>query len=353
MADFMTVLAASQTQAAGKPAKAPAGQIPEGLFGSVLAAQLDLPPDAAATQALPAFSATAPALEEATAALAAPEKSNSAQPADADPAGEAQASLLVPLIVQNTGTPVAAARPALPSGLEKAARPAGSDFAQGQNLPIPLRLSSGTAAATDLPPIVGIEVAARASVGTEGVAPLAATSDRPRDALPAVDMTGVNAAHPLGQFEQAMRVPESRMQVALEAPVRSQAFPAEFSEKVVWLAGRQSQSADISLNPPQLGTIEVRLSLSGGEAGAQFFSPHLAVRDAIEAALPRLREMMAQAGITLGDTQVREEAFSRRESDSPNRAGNDTNTGAVDFTTMPLAVSSSSRARIGLVDLYV
>ncbi|HNH52194.1 MAG TPA: flagellar hook-length control protein FliK, partial [Nitrosomonas sp.] len=40
------------------------------------------------------------------------------------------------------------------------------------------------------------------------------------------------------------------------------------------------------------------------QVSAQFTSPHLAVREAIESALPRLREMMAENGITLGNTTV-------------------------------------------------
>lgn len=104
------------------------------------------------------------------------------------------------------------------------------------------------------------------------------------------------------------------VQLSIDVPVRSPLFPQELGDRIVWLSARQGQVADIALNPPHLGPLEVKLSLSGGEAGAQFFSPHAQVRDAIEAALPRLREMMADAGVTLGQTQVRDEAFPRQDS---------------------------------------
>lgn len=90
----------------------------------------------------------------------------------------------------------------------------------------------------------------------------------------------------------------------------------EFSQKIVWLAHQQHQVAELRLNPAHLGPVEIMLSLSGdngAQASAQFLSPHLAVREAIEAALPRLREMMAENGIQLGDVMVGAESFQRQE----------------------------------------
>ncbi len=90
----------------------------------------------------------------------------------------------------------------------------------------------------------------------------------------------------------------------------------EFSQKIVWLAHQQHQVAELRLNPAHLGPVEIMLSLTGdngGLASAQFVSPHLAVREAIEAALPRLREMMAESGIQLGDVMVGAESFQRQE----------------------------------------
>lgn len=123
----------------------------------------------------------------------------------------------------------------------------------------------------------------------------------------------VGVAHGMGGMAEIHgRATASGVQMSIEAPVRSPMFAQELGERIVWLSGRQGQVADIALNPPHLGPLEVKLTLTGGEAGAQFFSPHAQVRDAIEAALPRLREMLADAGVTLGQAQVRDESFSRQ-----------------------------------------
>jgi len=160
----------------------------------------------------------------------------------------------------------------------------------------------------------------------------------------------VSPAHP---FEQVLRQAEARINAAIDAPVRSPAFANELSDKVVWLATRQGQFADLSLNPAQMGTVEVRLTLSGGDASAQFYSPNPAVRDAIDAALPRLRELMSQAGINLGEAGVREQAFGHREQlDQREHLGSRDD----DMPMQQVAMADAARHRttgLGLVDLYI
>lgn len=82
-------------------------------------------------------------------------------------------------------------------------------------------------------------------------------------------------------------------------------WPEEFGRKITWLATQRMQAAELKLHPAHLGPIEISLQLSGDQQlTAQFVSHHPAVREAIEANLPRLREIMAENGITLADTSV-------------------------------------------------
>lgn len=82
------------------------------------------------------------------------------------------------------------------------------------------------------------------------------------------------------------------------------AWGDEFSQKITWMATQQNQSAELHLNPPQLGPLDVSIKMNGDQATATFTSPHAAVRDAIEQAMPKLREMLADSGITLGNAMV-------------------------------------------------
>ncbi len=98
------------------------------------------------------------------------------------------------------------------------------------------------------------------------------------------------------------------------------------NERVTWLVGQRMQSADIQINPPQLGPVEVRITIQNDQANLFFTSQSSAVREAIQAALPRLNEMLAQGGLSLGQTSVGAESFAGQQQAS--RDGNGRHPGA-------------------------
>ncbi|MFZ5482795.1 MAG: flagellar hook-length control protein FliK [Pseudomonadota bacterium] len=110
-------------------------------------------------------------------------------------------------------------------------------------------------------------------------------------------------------------VPGEAARVVMQVPAQFQSpgWSQALGDKLVWMAGRQTQSAELILNPPSLGAVEVRLNVSGGEASAQFFSANPAVREALESALPRLRELMGGVGIALGQASVNDQSQSQRD----------------------------------------
>ncbi|MBI5918508.1 MAG: flagellar hook-length control protein FliK [Nitrosomonadales bacterium] len=123
-------------------------------------------------------------------------------------------------------------------------------------------------------------------------------------AKPAADATPVTT-NPAGF--SALTPTQSVTQPALatvSTPFAQPAWTDDFNQKVTWVATQNLQSAELHLNPPQLGPLDVVINVNGDQATAQFSSPHAAVREAIEQAMPKLREMMADNGITLGNTTV-------------------------------------------------
>jgi flagellar hook-length control protein FliK len=98
----------------------------------------------------------------------------------------------------------------------------------------------------------------------------------------------------------------------------------------------------------------VRLTLTQDSAAAEFVSPHAEVRAAIESAIARLREAMAEAGIQLGEASVSAESFSDRAGGEaqPRNARN----GYRDAPLADHALSPSSRRAVtvtrGLVDVF-
>ena len=93
-------------------------------------------------------------------------------------------------------------------------------------------------------------------------------------------------------------------QVRIEPEVGTSGFREVLGQKMVFLVGREMQTAELRLNPPNLGPLEVRLTVSADGADAFFFSAQSEVRQAVELALPRLREILAENGIALGQASV-------------------------------------------------
>lgn len=79
-------------------------------------------------------------------------------------------------------------------------------------------------------------------------------------------------------------------------------------QQVVRMAQRGDQQVELRLHPAELGPLSVSLKMGDQQqANLQFFSAHDAVRHALEAAIPQLREALADSGISLGETSVGEQ----------------------------------------------
>jgi flagellar hook-length control protein FliK len=131
-----------------------------------------------------------------------------------------------------------------------------------------------------------------------------AGEDRAADIAPGngIPPAAVNANPPASGLEK-LTTGDTRSP-AVNAHLHSAAWPQQFSDKIVWLARNDQQSAQLTINPPQLGPIQISLYLSGDQATIAFASPHAEVRQAIESAMPQLKEMLSSAGISLGQSNV-------------------------------------------------
>lgn len=144
----------------------------------------------------------------------------------------------------------------------------------------------------------------------------------------------------------------------IDTPVREQSWPTEFGQKLVWMATQDKQSAQITLNPPQLGPIQISLDLKSDVASAVFTSTNADVREAIESAIPRLREMLAGVGVELGQANVSAESFRQSTAngnDSRNGGGErNANEGAAKPSLVQAGVERTATIRRGngLVDTF-
>lgn len=142
------------------------------------------------------------------------------------------------------------------------------------------------------------------------------------------------------------------------AAVGTEHWNEEVGNRVVWMASRLENRAELVLTPPQMGRVEVTLSITGDQASATFASANPVVREALEAALPRLREVLADAGIQLGQAQVGAENArqSAQQGKNGDNSGFDRGSGADMALNQSAGGVPSARAELkmgrGLVDVF-
>lgn len=93
--------------------------------------------------------------------------------------------------------------------------------------------------------------------------------------------------------------------------IGSSEWAKALGQQVINLSTTDRQVAELQLNPPGLGPLRVTLSMNDQQMQASFISAHSSVRAAVESALPQLRAVLAESGISLGQTSVGAESQPR------------------------------------------
>lgn len=132
---------------------------------------------------------------------------------------------------------------------------------------------------------------------------------------------------------------------------------ARLAEQVTWVLQSGGGSAELELHPAHLGSLGVRIRIEDDQAHVHFVSPHPIVREVIEAALPRLRESLAQEGVTLANVSVSDQAPGGRGEQEQRRAGGvwsdpDAASGMSAETEEPPTVRSTLSALAGRHDYF-
>lgn len=166
-------------------------------------------------------------------------------------------------------------------------------------------------------------------------------------ALRAAAQAQHNAAPPRLDVEAA--------QPRLAPAVGSAAWGQALGDRIVWMASAAQQTATLTLNPPNLGPLQVVLNISNDQAAAHFFAAQPEVRQALESALPRLKDTLNEAGIHLERATVSADASPQRQDTSSGRTGQpvpDVRVGAPARAVESPAPVPAPRAGRGLIDTF-
>jgi flagellar hook-length control protein FliK len=85
------------------------------------------------------------------------------------------------------------------------------------------------------------------------------------------------------------------------------------NQKVVWMVGAGDHSATLTLNPPDLGPLQVVLKMGNDHVDTTFISDNPEVRQALQDGMSMLRDKMQESGIQLGNTNVSSNEQSQRD----------------------------------------
>ncbi|MBG7618415.1 flagellar hook-length control protein FliK [Herbaspirillum sp. AP02] len=145
----------------------------------------------------------------------------------------------------------------------------------------------------------------------------------------------------------------------IQPNVGSAGWDQAVGSKITWMVSAGMQSASLTLNPPDLGPMQVVLNVHNQQADATFITAQPEVKQALEAAMPKLREMMDQAGIQLGQATVNTGMPNQQQGNNGQQQGRASSASgsfgkeqdgelAVNATTTTTATSSGA----GLVDTF-
>ena len=115
-----------------------------------------------------------------------------------------------------------------------------------------------------------------------------------------------------------------QMQQTLDKPDWSR----EFTHRLMLMNKPGIQQVRLQLNPAHLGNIDIKVVIQNDQANISFLSQQGVVSDAIEASLPRLREMMNDAGVKLDNVNVSTQS-EQQQQPSAQHAGSNRTAGEV------------------------
>ena len=163
----------------------------------------------------------------------------------------------------------------------------------------------------------------RSPTGAGLSAPILVSSDTPAGITPP-DLSSTAFLPGIGSDVRAAALTGSGSLPGLPVniPVGHPGWSAELGQRMVWLANQEIREAQIQLNPRNLGPIDVRIIYSDTQQlSVSFNAQNPAAREALDAALPRLREMFEQQGLNLADASVSQESFAGQQRDAEDENG--------------------------------
>ena len=147
--------------------------------------------------------------------------------------------------------------------------------------------------------------------GTRGWVPM-----KPEDGLQSTALTLMKSVEsPLSART------DPAVSLKLDTPLGSKGWDQGVSERILWMLGNSIQGASLRITPAHLGPIEIQISMQQDQASVSFSTQHTAVREALEASIPRLREMFQENNLQLVNVDVGQRGGSQQRASEEGGGG--------------------------------
>lgn len=102
----------------------------------------------------------------------------------------------------------------------------------------------------------------------------------------------------------AEATPQQMVQIAIPVHVEHPQWGQAVGEQLVMAVHQGKHSAELRLDPPNLGPVSVQIELNGNQAKVSFVAPVNATCDALAQSLPDLRNAFSAQGMTLAQANI-------------------------------------------------
>jgi len=174
-----------------------------------------------------------------------------------------------------------------------------------------------------------------------------ATSAAPTAATPA-DAAGASAL--LGSASPAVDA-GGAAQAKIDAPITSPEFSQAIANRVSYLVDNNLNGATLQVTPPQLGPIELRVTIEAGHAQVSMSAHNPATLDALQAGAPKLRELLSAQGFGQVSVDVSQRSFQDGSPYAQSRPWTPSSE-PDDAATAADVTVAATRAPLGMLDAY-
>jgi len=128
-------------------------------------------------------------------------------------------------------------------------------------------------------------------------------------------------------------------------------------ERVSSMLSINNKEAEIRLDPPEMGSMQIRIRSDAEQAQINFVVQNQQAKEALEQSLPRLREMLMQQGLELGESSISYgdssgEQAQQQESDAQGQMANNRSTDETNSEQPDKQIQGSGQQTLSSIDYY-